>query len=330
MSRGEALRVLGPLAWRVVERGGGSLPESDLLAELSTIERVRGTQEHACAEAAAARLRQLGADTALLRHDDGRWAFAHLSIAEYLAAEQACRDPKRRADLLQRAFEPTWREVVRFAAALLLDVESRDEEARAFFGELLRRSRRPGRYDAKIPSLLADVLADCKNEPDDVAAAIAKRVVDVATRARLTPGEQVVALQAMLAVYRDDRPTVWESVGSEVEAWFFPTRSTSSFGAILPGESTNSGLSEPPRCRPNGRSFCAGSHSSIVALGADGSSGQTTRTRPWSRRGWQRTIAKLPPSKTDFAHWGSTRPPPTPGSPLTPRPHPKRRNNGTR
>jgi hypothetical protein len=159
-TRGDALRVLGPLAWWIVERGGGAVDETEMAAKLVDIELQR--EERAEAERRARDLLDLlKRDSALLRPEPGkRWAFVHPSVAEFFAGRDAERDPRRWDALVADPFRAEWREIVLFAAGIV-GVERGNTARLDEIVEAVRRgARRAGRYDARHPSLLVGLLRE--------------------------------------------------------------------------------------------------------------------------------------------------------------------------
>ncbi len=177
-SRAEALRVLAPLGWWLVARGGGAVGEQELLGELARIEGAREPDHQAALEVAEARMEQLKSDTALLRHD-GRWSFLHPTMAEYFAALEVSRSTERLATLCESPFDASLREVVVFALGHLTDIEPRDAEARRLMGSLYARSKRRGRYDAKVPTLLAAVISEVQGLPKTFLEKYSDRVLSI-------------------------------------------------------------------------------------------------------------------------------------------------------
>lgn len=159
-TRADAMRVLGPLAWWTLERGGGAVPETALLQEIERIEARRETAEEAHRRAVAL-LDLLRSDTALLvPRPGGDWSFVHQSIAEYFAGVEVERDPRRWAQLLADPYRPEWREIVLFCAGQLGVIDGRMEPLDRLIDAILAKGRRRGRYDAKYPSLLMGLLTE--------------------------------------------------------------------------------------------------------------------------------------------------------------------------
>jgi len=211
LKRGDAIRVLGPLGWWMVSRGGQPATEPELLQELTRIEQRREPDPALAARQAADRLAQLKEETALLFHD-GRYAFAHLSFAEYFAGVEAARDPARRQVLQADPYSPDWREVVRFTLVLLTDIECRDAEARQLAQAIIDRSRRPGRYDSKIPKLLSDLAMEGPSLPSDLRQAMVERNVTISMTNALVEDEAREAREALMEAALDSRSAWSKSV----------------------------------------------------------------------------------------------------------------------
>lgn len=159
-TRADALRVLGPLAWWTVERGGGAIPEDELFRELVRIESKRRATPEA-EQRARAMLELLRCDTALLVPQPGRrWSFVHASIGEYFAGVEAERDRQRWSALLEDPFRTEWREILLFCAGQLGVIEGRVDSLDSLVSAVLAKSRRAGRNDAKYPSLLIGLLQE--------------------------------------------------------------------------------------------------------------------------------------------------------------------------
>jgi len=182
-SRGAAMRVLGPLAWWMVERGGAPIPEAELLRQLVVIESRLGSSD--VEVRARASLDLLRMDTAALApRGDGRWEFAHLSVAEYLAATEADRDPARWQQLIADPFARVLREVVIFAIAQVSVIEGRYDRAGELVQAVLARSRGQGRYDERHVGLIAGVLeARCDLDSASVVALVDRMLALVLDRA---------------------------------------------------------------------------------------------------------------------------------------------------
>lgn len=158
--RGEAWRVLGPLAWWFVERGGGAVPEVEIETRLCAIEALREEAPEA-GRRARELLDLLRHDSALLRPEPrNSWAFVHPSVAEFFAARDAARDPDRWSLLIADPFRPEWREIVAFAAGFVGIEQGNTALLDQLVEAVLRGTRRAGRYEARHPSLLVGLLVE--------------------------------------------------------------------------------------------------------------------------------------------------------------------------
>lgn len=211
-TRADAMRVLGPLAWWTLERGGGAVPEAALLQEIERIEARRESAQEAHRRAVAL-LDLLRSDTALLvPRPGGDWSFVHQSIGEYFAGVEVERDPRRWAELLADPYRPEWREIVLFCAGQLGVIDGRMEPLDRLIDAVLAKARRRGRYDAKCPSLLMGLLAESPG--------LSRRQIDRLVARLLTlVFEMAFSVQAVyqvqdgfVALLKDARGTVAESL----------------------------------------------------------------------------------------------------------------------
>lgn len=219
-TRADALRVLGPLAWSTVERGGGAIPELVLTQELERIESKRETPEEA-KKRAAALLELLRADTALLIPQPGRrWSFVHSSIGEYFAGVEVERDRRRWNALLADPFRPEWREIVLFCAGQLGVIDGRTDSLDALVRAVLKKSRRKGRYDAKYPSLLVGLLEESpglsRGQIDDLVARLLELVLTMA----YSPTAAHQMQREFVSLLIEARGPVAEMLGSWLRRWF--------------------------------------------------------------------------------------------------------------
>lgn len=160
-SRGDILRVLGPLAFWLLARGGAPVPDAELLQTLTSLETERGERVAAATERARRLLDILKTDTALLqRSSEGRWSFVHLSLVEYFAALETSSDEARWQALLNDPFDPDQREVLLLLAGYLAMIEGRISRLDALCDAVLRHSRRRGVYPASMPVLLIALVRD--------------------------------------------------------------------------------------------------------------------------------------------------------------------------
>lgn len=219
-TRADALRVLGPLAWSTVERGGGAIPELVLTRELERIEGMRETPDEAKRRATAL-LDLLRADTALLVPQPGRrWAFVHSSIGEYFAGVEVERDKKRWNALLAQPFRPEWREIVLFCAGQLGVIEGRTESLDALVRAVLSKSRRKGRYDAKYPSLLIGLLEESPGLSRKEIDALVERLLALVLRMDYSSTAAQQMQREFVSLLLEARGVVAQSLGSGVRRWF--------------------------------------------------------------------------------------------------------------
>jgi hypothetical protein len=219
-TRADAMRVLGPLAWWTLERGGGAVPEPALLQEIERIEARRETADVAHRRAVAL-LDLLRSDTALLvPRPGGDWSFVHQSIAEYFAGVEVERDARRWAQLLADPYRPEWREIVLFCAGQLGVIDGRMEPLDRLIDAILAKARRRGRYDAKYPSLLMGLLTESPG--------LSRRQIDLlVTRLLTLVFEMAFSLEAMfqvqngfVALLNDARGPVAESLAAGLRQRF--------------------------------------------------------------------------------------------------------------
>lgn len=160
LSRGEVQQVLGPLAWWIVERGGGAASRVEIKAQLTSL-LSRREEESVAAEQAETLLTILKDHSALLRRaPGGRWAFVHHSVAEFFAAREAERDQERWDVLVQEPFDSLWREVILFAAGIAGVERGNLARVDALVDAVLQGGRRSGRYEARYPSLMVGLLRE--------------------------------------------------------------------------------------------------------------------------------------------------------------------------
>jgi hypothetical protein len=172
----DAVRLLGPVALELIERGErSSIPEETLsrILERALAARPVGGIESA-AEALDLFRDSLGL---LVEQGPGLYGFLHLTLGEYFAAWELVRTGglERLAADPKRAFRSEWREVLLLAVGEL-GVNRADDERQGRVVRLLVNSarRRLGRPIAGVPSLLAGLLAD---DPS-LDPRVAKEVVD--------------------------------------------------------------------------------------------------------------------------------------------------------
>ncbi|MCA9559728.1 MAG: hypothetical protein KC583_14330, partial [Myxococcales bacterium] len=220
---GQALRVLGPLAWWMLERGGGAVPAAEMHAELVRIEAQRedGADAERQADELMALLRH---DSALLRSEPGeRWAFVHPSVAEFFAARDAERDPARFQAILDDPFRAEWREIVAFLAGILGVERGATARLDALVERALEGARRPGRYQARHPSLLVALLSE---EPDLSARherALVRRLFELWFTAYFSRAQaRRVQDEAVAFLSRPVPGRLGSTINAELRRWFEP------------------------------------------------------------------------------------------------------------
>jgi len=196
LNRADVLRVVAPLAWRLVERGVGGLTEDELLDFLVETD-ARESDSGAARRAARHRLEQLREDSALLLATDGLWRFHHATIAEFLAARAVLQTPAFLGELCVDPYEPRRVQVLAFALALACDLEPRDDVALPLLEALDAKARRPGRYDAKIPRVLVTCLREAHAMPAGLRKRLAAHVLRVALCKSLHPERRLDALASV-------------------------------------------------------------------------------------------------------------------------------------
>ena len=171
----DAIRLLGPVALRGIEQGGGgAISEArlrEIIGPVLATGHVKGVANPD--EAIEIFRRSLGL---LVEKAPGLYGFLHLTLGEYFAARELVRGPgldELAADK-KRAFEPQWREVLLLAIGELGVLQADDARVEALVDMLLAGTRRPHRPSPGVPSLLAGLLADDPN----LGPAHAQRVVE--------------------------------------------------------------------------------------------------------------------------------------------------------
>jgi hypothetical protein len=178
MRSGDAWRVLGPLAFSLLESGGARMHRADLRAELVRIAVHRGEDEDDAADRADALLALLQRETALLvPHGSGEWSFVHPTVAEYFAGVEVSRDSGRRRDILDDPFRADYHEILVFCTGEL-GMRADDERLTELVTELVKRSRSKGRYTAAHPSLLAHILQEEPGLPVSVERVLVDRLME--------------------------------------------------------------------------------------------------------------------------------------------------------
>lgn len=219
-TRADAMRVLGPLAWWTLERGGGAVPEAALLQEIERIEARRETADEAHRRAVAL-LDLLRSDTALLvPRPGGDWSFVHQSIAEYFAGVEVERDPRRWAELLADPYRPEWREVVLFCAGQLGVIDGRMEPLDRLIDAILAKARRLCPYDAKSPSLLMGLLTELPGLSRRQIDQLVARLLTIVFEMAFSYEAAFQVQKGFVALLKDARGAVAESLAASLRERF--------------------------------------------------------------------------------------------------------------
>jgi hypothetical protein len=226
--RGELLRVLAPLGWELVRRGVGGLRREELLETLIRLERVREPDPELACQAASVRLDQLVDGTSLLSAADGLYRFQHPTLAEYFAARSVLQDASHRAVVVAEPYANVSSTVVAFAVGLVSDLEPDNAVEAELLNALVRRSKRQGRYDSKIPVLLCRLLREVETLPSSVRAQLADAAVRVALGRSLSRWARRTAVRdldhsdhlpeiraAVDGWLADPKRTEWESLAAD-------------------------------------------------------------------------------------------------------------------
>lgn len=228
LRRADVLRVLAPLGWHLVSRGVGGLSRLELLELLTELERAREPDPALAREVAARRLEQLEGDTALLR-TDGLWRFNHPTLAEYLAARAVLQDARVRQEVCADPYRPELTQVVAFATSLATDIEPRDEVAAALADALDQRASRRGRYDSKIPRVVAAVVEEARGLPASRRRVLVEHALRVTLAQALSPAALDEAWIVLLALlHHHELPGVPEAAA----AWLVPPKGQIRWEAI--------------------------------------------------------------------------------------------------
>lgn len=171
---GDAWRVLGPLAFTLLESGGIRLHRDQLYGELVRISVARGEDTLEAESRARSLLALLQQETALLLpHGDGQWSFVHPTVAEYFAGVELSRDSDRRSSFLEEPFKSDKHEILVFCVGQL-GLRADDERLTELVDSLVDRSRSRGRYTSSHPALFAAIL---REEPG-LDRRVERRVID--------------------------------------------------------------------------------------------------------------------------------------------------------
>ncbi|WP_437668991.1 NACHT domain-containing protein [Sorangium sp. So ce131] len=157
----DAVRLLGPLALRMIEHGASTVSEETLRTHVEqalatgTFRGVSGAEEVISLFRDALGL--------LVEQAPGTYAFLHLTLAEYFAAWELVRSDalERLAAHPKRAYLARHREILLLAAGELGVLRGDDGRLDRLAQSLVESAgRRPGRPSPGVPSLLAGLLAD--------------------------------------------------------------------------------------------------------------------------------------------------------------------------
>lgn len=216
LRRADALRALAPLGWSLVHRGIGGLPRSELVEILTELERGRDPETEEAAQQASRRVEALVGGTALLRVHQGLVRFQHPTLAEYFAALWVIQEPHILAQVAEDPYRGVSSTVIVFCLSLVCDVEPSAEVERRLLGALLEHSKRRGRYDSKIPTLLFELLHQVGALTSSTRTEIAAAGVRVALGYKLAFPARREALRSLRRVL--DQPVVQEAVLSRLRA----------------------------------------------------------------------------------------------------------------
>lgn len=203
LGRADLLRVLAPLAWQLVRRGIGGLTRDELLAQLCDAEGRREPDRERARQAAERRLQQIVEDTALLR-TDGLYRFHHPTIGEYLASQAVLLDAAALDEVLAEPYRPELAQVITFALTTATDLDPRPEVERRLCDSLLARATRRGRYDSKIPLLLAHILRETRSLTWTTRRDMVDQVLRVTLTMALSETARRIALRSLLSTLRAD------------------------------------------------------------------------------------------------------------------------------
>ena len=172
----DAVRLLGPLALRMIDEGGSAVVTEEVLRAhidralgAGTLRGVTGADE-----VIALFRNALGL---LVEQAPGVYAFLHLTLAEYFAAWELVRSDEleRLAADPTRAYQGQIREVLLLAAGELGVLRADDRRLDQLVETLVKSAgRRTGRPSPGVPSLLAGLLADDPHLTTEAA----QRIVD--------------------------------------------------------------------------------------------------------------------------------------------------------
>jgi hypothetical protein len=174
---GDTLRVVGTLAWWLLEKGQFEATDEELFTELRRIEVARGESDEDAGRRATALVELLRNQSALLVHaGPHRWRFVHATLGEYLAGVDLARGGPRWKVVLQDLFRVDWFEVVAFAAG---ELGRRADDER--IAELVRSAlyRRKGRYPATYALLIGSILEEDPGMPPSAQRSLVDRLLEL-------------------------------------------------------------------------------------------------------------------------------------------------------
>lgn len=195
LALGDTRRVIGALAWWMLDGGRDEVSTTELREELARIERDRGAtpdQADARAEALADVLRTGSAVLTASPH--GHWRFVHATLAEYFAGVEMARGGARWEQVLTDVFRADWQEVVTFCAGEL-GVRAEDSRLEAL-GRALLKKHRGGRYAANQVTLLGAVLREDPGFAQSTTRALVERFEATCFEPRYWPRSRPAVAQA--------------------------------------------------------------------------------------------------------------------------------------
>lgn len=198
LALGDTRRVIGALAWWMLQEGRVEISSSELRQELAQIERSRGATE-AEADARARGLSEV-LQTGMAVFDsgpEGGWRFVHTTLTEFFAGVEASRGGARWEQLLAAPFRSDWREIVAFAAGEL-GIRADDERLEALAGALLRGQRRGGRHSSDEVGAIAAVLREDPGFSVGTTRRLVERFVDLCVRPRYWPRSRWAVAEELL------------------------------------------------------------------------------------------------------------------------------------
>lgn len=160
----DAIRLLGPVALRLVQQGRDAAVDEDALRSLLQVELGRGSvRTFESADGAIATFRDsLGL---LVEHSPRVYGFLHKTLGEFFAAHELLRTSELERLLASgEAFDSRWHEVILLALGLVGTVYANDRRLASCVeaSVVAARQRRPASGD-DVPTLLGAVLTD---DPD--------------------------------------------------------------------------------------------------------------------------------------------------------------------